>query len=101
MRILLFFDLPSITSEEQKAYRNFVKKIKREGFYMLQESVYVKMAINNQVSQGTIQRIKTFLPKSGDIMVLTVTERQFSSMELLIGERSSDVITSTERIIKL
>lgn len=101
MRIILFFDLPSVTAEEQKAYRNFVKRIKREGFYMLQESVYVKMAINNQVSQGTIQRIKTFLPKSGDIMVLTVTERQFSAMELLIGERTTDVITSTDRVIKL
>ena len=50
MRLLLFFDLPMTTSSELKTYRNFVKNIKKEGFYMLQKSVYVKMVIDNQAA---------------------------------------------------
>lgn len=101
MRILLFFDLPTITSENQRSYRKFVKDLKRDGFYMLQESVYVKMAINKQVADGTIKKVKNFIPKEGNIMTLIITENQFSSMMILLGESNSDIINDIDRVITL
>jgi len=101
MRILLFFDLPTITTEHQKAYRGFVKSLKKEGFYMLQESVYVKMAINNQIAEGTLNRVKGIMPKEGSIMTLTITEKQFASMNVFIGEKNSDIINTIDRVVKL
>ena len=42
MRILVMFDLPTETSEERRDYRKFRKNLIKNGFIMMQESVYVK-----------------------------------------------------------
>lgn len=101
MRIILFFDLPSITLLDHKIYRRFIKDITKEGFFRLQESVYVKMAINQQSADSTMSSVKAFAPIEGNIMLLTVTEKQFSSLEILAGEVKTDVINTDSRIIKL
>lgn len=101
MRSLLFFDLPTLTNEHRKSYRDFVKFIKTNGFYMLQESVYCKMSIDNHTADVTINRIKNNVPKEGNIMILTVTEKQFSSMKILLGDSSSDVLCTDDRIVNL
>ena len=49
MRMILFFDLPTLTSKNRRDYRKFIKHIKKIGFYMIQESVYVKMSIDSQM----------------------------------------------------
>ena len=43
MRILVFFDLPVTTGEERRAYTKFRKFLIKDGFLMLQESVYLLM----------------------------------------------------------
>lgn len=101
MRLVLFFDLPSVTTADQKAYRWFVKSLKKEGFIMLQESVYVKMAIDKQASDFTLIKLEKIVPAKGSIMTLVITEKQFSSMKILLGEAKSDVITSVSRIVYL
>ena len=37
MRMLVFFDLPTITGEEKRHYRQFRKLLIKNGFVMLQE----------------------------------------------------------------
>lgn len=101
MRSILFFDLPTITDSDRKHYRKFVTEIKKLGFYMIQESVYVKMSIDHQTMNSTIQRIKQFSPKRGSIMVLNVTEKQFSQLNIIIGENTTDIIETTERVVIL
>lgn len=41
MRILIFFDLPTETAKDRKTYSKFRKFLIKEGFVMMQESVYV------------------------------------------------------------
>lgn len=101
MRTILFFDLPVLTPFQRKAYRKFVKNIKRLGFYMLQESVYVKMSIDQQKSRSTINLINSIVPDDGNVIAITVTEKQFNSMDILLGKNTTDVVTSDERIIEL
>ena len=101
MRMLLFFDLPTISSENLKAYRNFVKNLKKEGFYMIQESVYVKMVLNNAAAESVKSKINGFLPPEGNIMILVITEKQFSNMSILLGEATTDIINNVDRIITL
>lgn len=101
MRVLVFFDLPTLTSEHQRKYRNFVKELKKEGFYMLQESVYVKMVLDKQAASLLLIRIKNLAPNEGNIMSLLITEKQFSSMTIILGEVETDVINDTERILTL
>ena len=101
MRTLLFFDLPIETKAQRKAYRNFVKKIKAQGFFMIQKSVYTKLSIDAQAADSSIKIIRNSLPNEGIVSVLTVTEKQFASMEYLLGEYKTDVLESDERIVEL
>ena len=101
MRTILFFDLPTLTLLDQRNYRKFVKGIKKLGFYIIQESVYVKMSIDSQVAESIINKVKLLSPPKGSIMVLTITEKQFSQMQFILGENVSSIISSDERVIIL
>ena len=46
MRVIVFFDLPTLTSENRREYTKFRKFLIKNGFLMMQESVYTKMALN-------------------------------------------------------
>ncbi len=101
MRILLFFDLPAVTKTDHREYSKFMKNIEKKGFFMLQESVYTKLALNQSVVDSTMREVKAKLPKDGLISVLTITEQQFSSIEHILGEVETDQIISQDKYIKL
>lgn len=101
MRSLLFFDLPTKTVKDRRSYRKFVKEIKKEGFIMYQESVYIKLSINEANVKLTINHIKKIVPTEGKISILTVTEKQFNDINVLLGEFKSETIVSDKRYIEL
>ena len=101
MRILVLFDLPITTLENKRSYRAFRKYLLKNGFMMMQESVYCKLALNAVVAGAIINNVKLNLPPDGLVQLLTVTERQFSRMEVLLGEEHNDVLNSDERLVIL
>ena len=101
MRMLVFFDLPTETAPDQRNYRQFRKLLVQNGFLMLQESVYCKLLLNSTAQAKMTDIIRTHKPPRGIVQLLTVTEKQFSKMEYVVGEYSSDVIDSDERLIEL
>lgn len=102
MRIVLFFDLPIETSSQRKAYSKFRKNLIKEGFIMLQKSVYTKLAINRQTMALEIERVKSFLPKEGLVQILTVTEKQFARITTLVGEQEDKPeLSTTNRLVVL
>ena len=96
MRVIVFFDLPVLTSANQKDYRIFRKSLMKAGFIMEQESVYSKLAQNS-----TVANVKKNKPPEGLIQILKVTEKQHNKMELVVGTRKRDIIDSDERLIIL
>lgn len=99
MRIIIFFDLPVTTSAEIRAYNKFRKYLLKEGFIMLQQSVYTKLAINASSSELVKKRLRKNIPENGIVQMLTITEKQFANIENLIGNSKSNVVDSTERLI--
>ncbi|MEG2270565.1 MAG: CRISPR-associated endonuclease Cas2 [Bacilli bacterium] len=101
MRMILFYDLPSVTYTERRVYRKFHRYLEKEGFIQMQESVYTKLALNSSISKAVLQRIRSNSPKKGFIQVLIVTEKQFSQIECIVGAFHTDQINSEERLIVL
>lgn len=101
MRILLFFDLPRNTSKEVRDATKFVKELKKEGFLMLQESVYCKLLLNMSAFEGIRKSIDKIKPAHGDIMLLTITEKQYNSIEIVLGDRQHKEYDSTDRVVFL
>ena len=100
LRIILFFDLPVETASQRKAYAFFRKKLITNGFIMLQKSVYTKLVINRKSMELEINKVKTILPKEGLVQILTVTEKQFSRIETILGTAIvHSEISSTSRLV--
>ena len=58
MRVMVFFDLPVITSANRKDYRDFHKYLIKTGFLMMQESVYCKLAQNSTMADAIVENIR-------------------------------------------
>ena len=101
MRMILFLDLPTETSQERREYTRFRKYLLKSGFMMMQESVYCKIALNQTVVNSLYDSLQKNKPGKGLIQVLTVTEKQFSKMEFILGEYHGDIINTDERFVEL
>ena len=101
MRMILFFDLPMVSARERKIYATFRKQLTREGFVMMQQSVYSKLVLNSTNEKSTYDRLRKIIPDNGVVQLLTITERQFASMEYLAGEYEELSIQSTDRTVVL
>ena len=85
MRMLVFFDLPVTTKADRKAYTQFRKFLVNDGYDMLQFSVYGRIVANRDAEEKHYARVVANLPPEGSVRVLTVTEKQYASMKILIG----------------
>lgn len=101
MRLMVFFDLPTITSENRRNYRRFRKDLIANGFFMIQESVYCRMVINEAMAKSVVAKIESFKPPQGMICVMIVTEKQFANISFIIGDIKSDVVTSDKSLVIL
>ena len=101
MRTIVFFDLPNIYYKDKRNYQLFHKFLINEGYIMLQESVYSKLALNLQQAEFNINKIRKNAPSKGLIQVLNVTEKQYVDIEYIIGKSNSNVIDNEDRLVVL
>lgn len=101
MRLLLFFDLPMETSKNRHDYAVFHKYLIKNGFIMMQKSVYSRLVVNNGTSQAVKEKVAQNLPPEGIVELLEVTENQFSRIEYLVGEKQTLVEDSMDRLIEV
>ena len=85
MRLLVLFDLPVGTRAERRAYTQFRRFLLNDGYDMIQFSVYGRIVNGNDAEQKHLKRLVDNLPPEGSVRCLSVTEKQFASMKLLVG----------------
>lgn len=93
MRAIVIFDLPVTTKKERKTATSFRKFLLDDGFEMLQFSVYTRLCPDRDNAHTHLDRLKKNAPKSGSIRMLMLTERQFTDMYVVAGEKSSQEIS--------
>ena len=101
MRVLVLFDLPMVTAQERKIYTKFRKYLIKNGFLMMQESVYCKMALNQSAANSIMDGVKKNSPGDGIIQMLTITEKQYNKMEFICGEVKRQILDTDERPVIL
>ena len=99
MRMIVFFDLPCETAENRRDYSRFRRLLIKSGFYQLQESVYCRMVINPQTGQAAMDYIRNNRPPKGVVQIMTITEKQFSKIEMITGDQHCDVLTGSEKVV--
>ena len=90
MRIIVMFDLPVKSKRQRKeatAFRNFLLK---DGYYMVQYSIYVRICNGQDSVQLHKNRIKFAIPSQGAVRLLTITEKQYENIEILLGKKQKE-----------
>lgn len=101
MRLIVMFDLPKLTVEDMKSYRDFRKFLIKNGFMMMEESIYSKITLNQSMANLITNRVRENKPPKDLVQMFTITEKQFSRMEILVGDISEEYITDDRRLIIL
>lgn len=102
MRMLCMFDLPVDTEKEKRAYRIFRKNLIKEGFVMIQFSIYVRTCPSREYAHRLEKRIRRIAPDKGNVRLLTVTEKQYDDMVMIVGSKSEkETAIGTDRMIIL
>lgn len=101
MWLFVFFDLPVGTKTERRNATRFRKFLKDDGFMMLQLSVYARVIRGEESVDKHLQRITKNLPPKGSVRTLSVTERQYARMKLLIGEPTKNEKVAPQQLVLL
>ena len=88
MRMIVFFDLPVQTKTQRQAAAKFRNFLLKDGYYMVQYSVYARICSGFDSVSLHEERLKRNLPERGLIRLLTVTEKQYSNSKVLLGPRN-------------
>ena len=89
MWVFVFFDLPTDTKRDRKNYAIFRKSLQKEGFSMLQFSIYARHCSSRENADVHIKRVKSFLAPRGEVILFMLTDKQFGQMEFF---RSRDPV---------
>ena len=99
MRIIVMFDLPVTKEKDRKLATKFRKDLLNEGYIMMQFSVYSRICKNNDDLQKHINRLKIICPKTGNIRLIQVTEKQYNDMIIFSGTKKIEEEISIENML--
>jgi len=80
MWVFVFFDLPTETIKNRKDAQRFRKNLLKDGFTMMQFSVYMRHCASSESVDVHETRIKRLLPPLGKVSILRITDKQFGNI---------------------
>ncbi len=88
MRMLVFFDLPVTSKKERHIATKFRNFLLKDGYHMIQFSVYARVCNGFDAVEKHKTRLRSNVPENGSIRLLVITEKQYQSVEILVGKLS-------------
>lgn len=101
MRILIFFDLPVVTAKQRKVATQFRNFLIKDGYHMIQWSVYSRLCNGTDAVAMHEVKLRQHLPEHGSIRMLTLTEKQYESMEILLGTATFDDSAESTELLNI
>lgn len=86
MWLFVFFDLPTNTKAERRAAQQFRKNLLKDGFNMMQFSVYNRHCPSSENADVHERRVKGMLPKDGQVSILRITDKQYGFIKNFHGK---------------
>ena len=87
MWLMAMFDLPVEEKEDRRNYARFRKVLLKDGFMMLQLSVYARYLPSEEAAEAHRRTIRAAVPPLGQVRIIAVTDHQFGKMEVFYGRK--------------
>ncbi|MEW5797250.1 MAG: CRISPR-associated endonuclease Cas2 [Candidatus Zixiibacteriota bacterium] len=97
--LMSMFDLPVDSPKARHDYSRFRVGLLKQGFSMLQFSVYARYCDSDERAEVFRQRIKQMLPPAGEVRLVTVTDRQFARMQVFLGKKRAPTEKPPEQLM--
>jgi CRISPR-associated protein Cas2 len=82
MWVVVFYDLPTITKKQVRNMNQFRKNLLKNGFAMVQLSLYMRHCASWESAEAHMKRVMQFMPDEGSIILPPITDRQFRMMKV-------------------
>ena len=86
MWLFVFFDLPTNTKTERRHATQFRKALEKDGFSMMQYSVYERQCPSKENMEVHLRRVQKSMPPAGYTSILSVTDKQYSEIRNYWGK---------------
>ena len=90
-----------VEPEDRRSYAQFHRFLTKNGFIMMQESVYCKLLLNATAAEAVAASLRKNKPDKGVVQMMCITEKQFARMEWIVGEHHSEIVDSDDRLVIL
>ena len=87
--VIAVYDCPMTSSEARRNYSLFRKRLLRENFYQLQNSLYVRHHPTMALAESTVHRLKHFIPERAEVAFFLVTDKQYAMTMEFLGPKST------------
>ena len=98
MWIFTLFDLPTEKKKQRYEYNRFRKALLKDGFDMLQFSVYIRHCPSQEAADAHVNHVENSLPQEGKITILTVTDKQFENIKHYWGVEQVEPPTTPQQL---
>ncbi len=101
MYLFVMFDLPVGNKSERKAASQFRNFLKKDGYDMMQFSVYVRVCRGQKAVDKHLKRIASIVPAEGGVRAIQVTDKQYARQVILVGKRKKQEESGAEQLVLL
>lgn len=98
MWVFVFFDLPVVSNKQRKLATRFRKNLEKNGFTMMQYSVYIRHCASKESAEVHIKRIKDMIPPEGQVSVLSITDKQYGNILNFWGAKSKPMAEGPKQL---
>jgi|SRR5579859_3972755 len=99
MWLMVMFDLPVVEKEDRRNYTRFHNALLKDGFMMLQFSVYARYIPSEEAAEVHRKRTRRALPPQGQVRLMAVTDHQFSKMEVYYGKKPKPAESPPDQLV--
>lgn len=85
--VLAVYDCPMTDAQARHAYTQFRKRLLRENFFQLQNSLYVRHHPSMALAEAAIHRLKKFIPAEAKVAFFLVTDKQYAMTREFFGQK--------------
>jgi len=102
MWLMIMFDMPTDTKKARKKYRYLRAKLLKEGYIMMQYSIYIRSFHSYEASINGKKKIKDFIASNtlkGKIRIIAFTDKQFANMDIIVGTKSEEEKNAPKQLL--
>ena len=102
MWTMVMFDMPTETKKDKKKYRWFRGRLIKEGYIMMQYSIYIKSYHSYESAMHSKKKLKEFIKVNilkGSIRVMLFTDKQFSNMDIIVGTQKKSERRAPKQLV--